>query len=79
VPSGVLRVRVEDVAEPSALAKRHRTYRYRVLFGPTYRADMWAENEGDPSLTAAQIARRTYGSFATAWQVKKDWRVLNGA
>jgi hypothetical protein len=76
VPSEVLRDRVEDVSEPSSLAKRHRTYRYRVLFGPTYRADMWAENERDPSLSAAEIARRTYGSFATAWQVKKDWAVL---
>jgi len=39
---------------------------------------MWAENERDPILTAAEIARRTYGSFATAWQVKKDWAVLAG-
>lgn len=79
VPSEVLRDRAEDVSEPSVLAKRHRTYRYRVLFGPTYRADMWAENERDPSLTASEIARRTYGSFATAWQVKKDWTVLAGS
>jgi hypothetical protein len=78
VPSGVLRDRPADVAAPSVLAKRHRTYRYRVLFGPTYRADMWAENERDPSLSASEIARRTYGSYATSWRVKKDWDVLQG-
>ena len=75
VPNGVLRDRAADVLAPALLAKRHRTYRCRVLLGPTYRADMWAEVERDPSLTATEIARRAYGSFATAWQVKKDWKV----
>ena len=36
---------------------------------------MWAEMEGTPGLKAAEIARKTYGSFATAWQVKRDWEV----
>jgi len=27
----------------------------------------------------AELARRTYGSFATAWLVRKDWDVLAGA
>ena len=27
---------------------------------------------------AAEIARRTYGSFATAWQVKRDWSTWAG-
>jgi hypothetical protein len=30
-----------------------------------------------PELTAAQLARHTYGSFATAWQVRRDWAMLN--
>jgi hypothetical protein len=77
VPEGVLRDRANDVLSPSELAKRHHTYRCRVQLGPTYRADMWAEIERDPKLTATEIARRTYGSFATAWQVKKDWQVLH--
>jgi len=29
------------------------------------------------SLTPAQLARRGYGSFATAWQVKKDFETLH--
>jgi hypothetical protein len=42
----VLRDRPADILDPQALAKRHDTYRYRVLMGPTYRADMWALLEG---------------------------------
>ncbi len=76
VPAGVLRDRPGDVLSPKELAQRHRTYRCRVLMGPSYRADMWALLEAEPSLTAAELARRAYGSFATAWQVKKDYELL---
>ncbi len=76
VPGKVLRDRKADVLTPAELARRHRPYRRRILLGPSYRADMWAELEADPSMPAAELARRTYGSFATAWHVKQDWQVL---
>jgi hypothetical protein len=76
VPAGVLRDRKVDVLEPRQLARRHLAYRHRVLMGPTYRADMWAALELDPDLTAAELARRTYGSFATAWHVRQDFDLL---
>ncbi|MBZ0271655.1 hypothetical protein K8I61_06440 [bacterium] len=79
VAAGSLRDRRRDVADPAWLVRRHRAYRCRVLMGPSYRADMWAELEGDPTLSAAELARRTYGSFATAWNVKKDWALLHAA
>jgi hypothetical protein len=75
-PMGVLRERSTDVLTPPELARRHRTYYYRVLIGPSYRADMWAALEREPRLSAAELARQTYGSFASAWQVKHDWTVL---
>jgi hypothetical protein len=75
-PAGVLRHRPSDVMTPSQLAQTHSTYRQRVLMGPTYRADMWVTLENEPSLSAAELARRTYGSFATAWQVKHDYEIL---
>jgi hypothetical protein len=78
VPSGTLRDRAADVLSPAELAKRHKTYRQRVLMGPSYRADMWAAILAEPTLSAAELARRTYGSFATAWQVKRDFAVLRG-
>ena len=78
VPANVLRDRARDVMEPAELAKRHRPYHWRVIMGPSYRADMWAALERDPSLTSAELARRTYGSFATAWHVKRDFALVHG-
>lgn len=79
VPAGILRERKGDVLSPAELASRHDAYRFRILLGPSYRADMWAELERDPSLPAAELARRAYGSFATAWHVRRDWEVLRGS
>ena len=79
VPRHVLRDRKADILTPSELAQRHRAYRRRILLGPSYRADMWAELDAEPSMSAAELARCTYGSFATAWHVKNDWQVLSGA
>jgi hypothetical protein len=76
VPAKILRDRPADVLEPAQLARRHRAYRCRVMMGPTYRADMWAALEADPTLSAAALARRTYGSFATAWHVRRDFALL---
>ncbi len=66
VPDGVLRRRTADVLTPEELAGRHLGYRYRVLIGPTYRADMWGALEHDPTLAPAALARQTYGSIAVA-------------
>jgi hypothetical protein len=78
VPAGVLRDRPANILGPQALAKKHDTYRYRVLMGPTYRADMWALLDREPYLSASELARKAYGSFATAWQVKHDRAIING-
>ena len=76
IPDGTLPCRRSDVLPPTELARRHRAYHYRVLMGPSYRADMWAALERTPDLSCAELARATYGSFATAWQVKADWELL---
>ena len=76
MPAGILRDRKEDVLSPIELARRHGAYRRRILLGPSYRADMWAELDRDPGLSVAELARLSYGSFATAWHVKRDWEVL---
>lgn len=76
VPAGVLRDRPGDVETPASLVKHHNGYRARVMMGPSYRADMWAMLELEPGLSTAELARRTYGSFATAWQVKRDFELL---
>lgn len=81
VPANVLRDRPSDVLQPAELARSHAAYRWRIVIGPTYRADMWAALERQPDLSAAALARATYGSFATAWQVRKDfatWSASSG-
>jgi hypothetical protein len=76
VAAVVLRDRPSDVLEPGELAARHAAYRWRILLGPSYRADMFAALEQQPTLSAAELARRCYGSFTTAWQVKRDYELL---
>ena len=77
IPDKTLRHRLEDIMTPHELAKRHAVYRARLTIGPTYRADMWAIIECEPQVSPAELARRSYGSFATAWQVKRDWSTLH--
>lgn len=77
VPAKLLRHRPEDILTPQELAKRHRAYYFRVMIGPSYRADMWALIDRHPELIPAEIARQTYGSFPTAWATKRDWMILH--
>jgi hypothetical protein len=82
VPANVLRDRPADALPPAELARSHSAYLWRLAIGPTYRADMWAALERQPDLSAAALARATYGSFATAWQVRRDfavWRAAGGS
>lgn len=76
VAANVLRDRTADVLMPSDLARTHRAYRYRVMMGPSYRADMWAALEADPTLSPAALARSAHGSFSTAWHVRRDFDLL---
>ncbi|TXD34235.1 hypothetical protein FRC98_18745 [Lujinxingia vulgaris] len=78
VPAGTLRDRVADVLSPEALVRQHAGYRNRVRMGPSWRADVWTVLERDPELSAAEAARRAGCSFATAWRVVEDFRVLRG-
>jgi hypothetical protein len=77
VAAGTLRDRESDVATPEELARLNPVYRERIVQGPSYRADMWAALRGDVSLTPSELARRTYGSFASAWDVRRDWDVVH--
>lgn len=79
IPAGTLRDRPSDVLSPAELCRRHSAYRHRVMMGPGYRADAFAAMEAHPDLSAAELARRTYASFATAWQVKRDFLLIQRA
>lgn len=75
-PAGTLRDREDDVLSPEALARRHAGYRNRLLMGPTWRADVWTVLERAPDLSVADVARQASCSFATAWQVVQDFKLL---
>jgi hypothetical protein len=76
VPANVVRDRPSDVLTPVELARRHPTYRRRIEVGPTYRADILALLDIDSTLSAADLARRTFASFSTASVVRRDWEEL---
>jgi hypothetical protein len=75
-PAGTLRDREDDVLTPEVLARRHAGYRNRLLIGPTWRADVWTVLERAPELSVAEVARQASCSFATAWQVVRDFKLL---
>jgi hypothetical protein len=77
VPNETLRHRPTDILTPEELAKIHDAYRQRIMIGPSYRADMWAELERTGEISASELARKAFGSFATAWQVLRDWSILH--
>lgn len=79
VAANVLRDRPADVLAPAELARQHSAYRWRLAIGPTYRADMWAALERQPELSAAALARATYGSFASAWQARREHAIWKSA
>lgn len=76
VPARTLRERTADVLSPVELAKVHAGYRNRVHLGPSWRADVWTVLERRSDLSTAEVARRAYCAFATAWQAKRDFDLL---
>ena len=78
VPAGALRTRQADVLGRPELLRLHPGYRNRVRFGPNWRADLWTILERNPELSVSEAARAAYCSFATAWQVAQDFRLLEG-
>lgn len=72
VAKGSLRIRYDDIATQQEMVKLHKDYYYRTLIGPSFRADMVSYFLRERNISASDLARRCYGSFATAWQVVKD-------
>ncbi len=79
VPNGTLRQRAMDVLSPERIGHHHAAYRARVMMGPSYRADMWALLDRQPALSGSELARRTYGSVATASRVRRDHTLWKAA
>jgi hypothetical protein len=76
VPAGTLRNRTSDVMSPAVMTRLHLGYRNRVRMGPSWRADVWTILECEPGLSVAEVARSAYCSFATAWQIAQDFKLM---
>lgn len=72
VPAKLLRSRSSDISTSEELAKIHKDYFYRVLIGPSYRADMISSFLRNPSISPSELAKKTYGSFASAWEIIRE-------
>ena len=79
IPAGILRDRPGDVIDSAALARHHRPYYWRLIIGPTYRADVWAALERTPTATAYALAAATDASYATASATRSDFMVGSSA
>lgn len=76
VPNKMLRKRESDILELKELVKVHQGAYYRVMLGPSYRADCFCELMKDKLITASEAARLSYSSFKTAWDAKNDWEII---
>jgi hypothetical protein len=75
VPDKLLSKKDWLVLDPKNLANFNDDYKWRLIIGPTFRADMWSALVNDSTLPAAKLARLTYGSYATAHRVKKEFEI----
>lgn len=78
-PGNVLRNRPRDILGPARLAKLNPIYRYRIVIGPTYRADQWAFLEQTEKITPSELAKLSYSSFGSAWQTRHDFELLKSS
>ena len=76
VPKGYFSERPHQVFPVSIIAKNHLPYRYRVMMGSSYRADLWALLDCNPNISAYALGKKTHCSYRTAYMAKKDYELL---
>ena len=78
VPKGYFSERPHQIFPESVVAKNHLPYRYRVMMGPSYRADLWALQDSDPNISAYALGKKAHCSYRAAYIAKKDYELLKG-
>ena len=76
VPKGYFSERPHQIFSVSVVAKNHLHYRYRVMIGASYRADLWALLDTHPNISAYSLGKKAHCSYRTAYMVKKDYEFL---
>ncbi len=78
VPKGHFSERPHQIFPVSVIAKNHLPYRYRVMMGSSYRADLWALLDNDSSISAYALGKKAHCSYRAAYMAKKDYELLKG-
>ena len=76
VPKAYFSERPKQIFPVSVIAKNHLPYRYRVMMGPSYRADLWALLDNDPNISAYALGKKAHCSYRSAYIAKKDYELL---
>ena len=76
VPKGYLSERPHQIFPVFVIAKNHLPYRYRVMMGSSYRADLWALLDSDPNISAYALGKKVHCSYRAAYIAKKDYGLL---
>ena len=76
VPKGYFSERPNQIFPVSVVAKNHLPFRYRVMMGPSYRADLWALLDNAPSISAYALGKKAHCSYRAAYIAKKDYELL---
>jgi len=76
IPKGYFSERPHQIFPVSIIAKNHLPYRYRVMMGSSYRADLWALLESDSNMSAYALGKKAYCSYRSAYIAKKDYEIL---
>ena len=78
VPKGYFSERPHQIFPVSVIAKNHLSYRYRVMMGSSYRADLWALLDSNPDISAYALGKKAHCSYRSAYIAKKDYELLKG-
>lgn len=76
VPKNAFFHRPHQIFEAEEIAKYHMAFRYRVMFGASYRADIWALLRRNPALSAYRLSKLAGCSTTTALRVKNDYEIV---
>ena len=77
MPKGSLRIRDEDIMEPSQLIPKNHQYKNRYLFGPSWRADIITAIQGGCK-TPTAIMKKIGCSYEPAYRVFHEYSLVKG-
>ena len=77
LPKGTLRIREEDIMEPSQLIQINHQYKNRYLFGPSWRADIITAIQGGCK-TPTAIMKKIGCSYEPAYRIFHEYSLVKG-